>query len=136
MENKEGTTIDICRIIVMWIATAVNTLFGSTDGLFLTLLIFMSADYITGVCVGIVKKKLSSYIGAKGIAKKVGILCTVSVATLIEQNIIGISALRDVVILYYISNEGISIIENITKIGVPIPKKLKDVIKNMTSDDS
>lgn len=135
MEYKDGTFMDVFRIIVMWGATAVNTLFGSADGLFLTLVIFMSADYVTGVCAAFVKKNLSSRIGAKGVIKKFGILCIVSIATLVENNIMDVSALRDVVILYYISNEGISILENITKLGVPIPQKLKDALKNISTDN-
>lgn len=134
MEFKNGTYMDIFRIIVMWGTAAVNTLFGSTDGLFLTLVVFMSADYITGVCAAFVQKKLSSRIGAKGLITKFGIFCIVSIATLIEKNIMDVSALRDVVILYYISNEGISILENITKLGVPIPHKLKDALKSISSD--
>ena len=134
MEYKDGTFMDIFRIVVMWGAAAVNTLFGSTDGLFLTLIIFMSVDYITGVSAAFIKKRLSSRVGAKGLITKFGILCIVSIATLIEKNIMDVAALRDVVILYYISNEGISILENITKLGVPIPQKLRDAIKNISSD--
>lgn len=134
MEYKDGTFMDIFRIVVMWGAAAVNTLFGSTDGLFLTLIIFMSVDYITGVSAAFIKKRLSSRVGAKGLITKFGILCIVSIATLIEKNIMDVAALRDVVILYYISNEGISILENITKLGVPIPQKLKDALKNISSD--
>lgn len=135
MEYRNESFMDVYRLIVMWAATAINALFGSADGIFLTLIFFMTVDYITGVCAAVVNKKLSSGIGARGVAKKFGILCIVSVATLIENNIIDTTALRDVVILYYISNEGISILENITKLGVPIPKKLKEVLSNIVVDE-
>lgn len=135
MEYRNESFMDVFRLIVMWAATAINALFGSADGIFLTLIIFMTVDYITGVCAAVVNKKLSSRIGARGLAKKFGILCIVSVATLIENNIIDTTALRDVVILYYISNEGISILENIAKLGVPIPKKLKEVLSSIVGDE-
>lgn len=135
MSNLTDSVEDIYRLTVMWAATATNTLFGGTDGIFLTLIIFMTVDYITGVCAAIVHKQVSSRIGAKGIAKKVGILCVVALATLIEKNIIDTTALRTAVILYYISNEGISIFENITRLGVPIPQKLKDLLSNLADEN-
>lgn len=135
MGNLNDSVKDIYRLAVMWAASAINTLFGGTDGIFLTLIIFMTVDYITGVCAAIVNKQVSSRIGAKGIAKKVGILCVVALATLIEKNVIDTTALRTAVILYYISNEGISIFENITRLGVPIPKKLKDILSNLTDEN-
>lgn len=90
---------EIYRLLVMWIAAATNTLFGGTDGIFCTLLIFISLDYITGVCAAISNKQLSSRIGARGLAKKMGILSAVALATLIEKNIVGTDALRSAVIL-------------------------------------
>lgn len=135
MEYRSESIIDIYRLIVMWVAMAVDVLFGSTDGIFLTLIIFMSVDYVSGVCAAIANKKLSSRIGARGLARKFGILCIVSIATLIEENIMDTAALREVVILYYISNEGISILENITKLGVPIPRRIKDVLCNIVEDE-
>lgn len=96
----------------------------------------MSIDYITGVCAAIVNKQVSSRIGARGLAKKIGILCVVSLATLIEKNVIDTTALRTAVILYYISNEGISIFENITRIGVPVPQKLKELLGHLTDENS
>lgn len=135
MENKSNVILDIYRMGVMWSATVADALFGSVDGLFVTLLIFMTVDYITGVCAAVVNKQLSSRIGAKGLVKKFGILCIVSIAALIEKNIIDTAALRDVVILYYISNEGISILENSSRIGIPIPQKLREVLKHIPEND-
>lgn len=135
MSNLNESVKDIYRITVMWAASAINTLFGGADGIFLTLIIFMSIDYITGVCAAIVNKQVSSRIGAKGLAKKMGILCVVVLATLIEKNVIDTTALRTAVILYYISNEGISIFENITRMGVPVPKKMKELLSQLTDEN-
>lgn len=135
MEFRSKVITDVYRLIVMWLAMAADALFGNTDGVFLTLIILMSVDYISGICVAIVNKKLSSRVGARGLAKKFGILCIVSLATLIERNIIETTALREVVILYYISNEGISILENIAKLGVPIPHRIRDVLNNIPKDE-
>lgn len=135
MSNLNESVKDIYRVTVMWAASAINTLFGGADGIFLTLIIFMSVDYITGVCAAIVNKQVSSRIGAKGLAKKMGILCVVVLATLIEKNVIDTTALRTAVILYYISNEGISIFENITRMGVPVPKKMKDLLSQLTDEN-
>lgn len=126
---------EIYRLLVMWIAAATNTLFGGTDGIFCTLLIFISLDYITGVCAAISNKQLSSRIGARGLAKKMGILSAVALATLIEKNIVGTDALRSAVILYYISNEGISIFENLKRMGVPVPKKIKEILSKLSENN-
>lgn len=126
---------EIYRLLVMWAAAATNTLLGGTDGIFCTLLIFISLDYITGICAAISNKQLSSRIGARGLAKKMGILSAVALATLIENNIIGTTALRTAVILYYISNEGISIFENLKRMGVPVPQKLKEILSNLTENN-
>lgn len=135
MSNLNESVKDISRVTVMWAASAINTLFGGADGIFLTLIVFMSVDYITGVCAAIVNRQVSSRIGAKGLAKKMGILCVVVLATLIEKNVIDTTALRTAVILYYISNEGISIFENITRMGIPVPKKMKELLSQLTDEN-
>lgn len=134
MGNRNNSIIDIYRLSVMWIATVIDAVFGGADGLFLTLIVFMSTDYITGVCAAIAQKRLSSRFGSQGLIKKMGILCIVSLATLIERNILEATALRSAVILYYISNEGISILENLAKMGVPIPKKLRDALSKISDE--
>lgn len=135
MSNLNETVKGVYRLIVMCAASATNTLFGGTDGIFLTLIIFMSVDYITGVCAAIVNRQISGRIGARGLAKKMGILCVVVLATLIEKNLIDTTALRTAVILYYISNEGISIFENITRMGVPVPKKMKELLSQLSDEN-
>lgn len=136
MNNRYETIVAIYRLIVMWAGTTINVLFGSADGMFLTLIAVMVLDSITGVFCAVIRKKRSGRMGMRAFAKKMGILCIVSLATLIEQNILETTAIRSVVILYYISSEGLSIFENLSKIGVPIPKKLKDVLDKVSEKDS
>lgn len=108
---------------------------GGFDTLMITLLLFMLADYISGIVNAIIKKKLSSQIGKKGIAKKVYILLLVGCVNLLG-NAIGIDELRYLVITFYLANEGISILENASKIGLPIPEKLKDILEQLKSKGS
>lgn len=136
MNNRYETIVAIYRLIVMWAGTTINVLFGSADGMFLTLIAVMVLDSITGVFCAVIRKKRSDRMGMRAFAKKMGILCIVSLATLIEQNILETTAIRSAVILYYISSEGLSIFENLSKIGVPIPKKLKDVLDKVSEKDS
>ena len=136
MNNRYETIVAIYRLIVMWAGTTLNVLFGSADGMFLTLIAVMVLDSITGVFCAVIRKKRSGRMGMRAFAKKMGILCIVSLATLIEQNILETTAIRSAVILYYISSEGLSIFENLSKIGVPIPKKLKDVLDKVSEKDS
>jgi toxin secretion/phage lysis holin len=105
---------------------------GGTDGSLYTLLAFVVVDYITGVLRAIVEKKLSSHIGSKGITKKVMIFLLVGMAHLLDVEIIGNgNVLRDAVIFFYISNEGISIIENTIALGLPVPEKLKTILEQI-----
>ena len=100
--------------------------FGGMDGLLYALLIFIVVDYISGVLVAISKKQLSSSVGFKGISKKILILFLVGIANIIDQQILGKgSVLRSATIFFYLSNEGISILENSANLGLPLPKKLK-----------
>lgn len=102
---------------------------GGWDGFLYALLVFVIIDYITGVMVAIIQKKLSSEIGFVGICKKVLIFLLVAVGYIIDSKIIGQGGvIRTAIIFFYISNEGISIIENAGLIGLPIPQKLKDVL--------
>ncbi len=109
---------------------------GGMDGLIIALLIFMGLDYITGVMCAIIDKKLSSAVGFKGICKKVLILMLVGLANIVDLHVIGNgSALRGAVIAFYLSNEGLSLLENAAYIGLPIPDKLKDVLTQLHHRD-
>lgn len=105
---------------------------GGVDGFLYALVAFVAIDYVTGIMCAIVDRVLSSEIGYRGIFKKVLIFALVGVAHIIDQNIIGDgSVIRTAVIFFYLSNEGISIIENATRLGLPIPEKLRDVLEQL-----
>ena len=105
---------------------------GGVDGLMTALLIFMVLDYITGLMCAIADKPLSSAVGFKGICKKVLILMLVGLANIVDLHVVGTgSALRGAVICFYLSNEGLSLLENAAHIGLPVPDKLKDVLAQL-----
>ena len=105
---------------------------GGFDGSLYTLCAFVVVDYITGVLKAIVEHKLSSHIGAEGITKKVMIFLLIGIAHLLDVEIVGNgNVMRDAVIFFYLSNEGLSIIENTIKLGLPVPQKLKDVLNQI-----
>ena len=99
---------------------------GGYDGLLYALIAFMVVDYISGVMCAIVDRKLSSAVGFKGICKKVLILMLVGIANLLDVQVIGTGAvLRTAVIFFYLSNEGVSVLENAVYLGLPVPEKLR-----------
>lgn len=111
---------------------------GGFDGFLYALITFVVIDYITGVLCAIIDKNLCSNIGAKGIFKKVLIFVLVGVGHILDSNVIGAvtsnteaTILRTAVIFFYISNEGISILENAAHMGLPIPDKLRTVLKQL-----
>ena len=105
---------------------------GGMDGLMIALNVMMTLDYISGVMCAIIDKKLSSAVGFKGICKKVFILMLVGVAHIIDLHVVGTgSALRGAVICFYMSNEGLSLLENAAHIGLPIPDKLRDILTQL-----
>ena len=105
---------------------------GGMDGLMIALIVMMTLDYISGVMCAIIDKKLSSAVGFKGICKKVFILMLVGVAHIIDLHVVGTgSALRGAVICFYMSNEGMSLLENAAHIGLPIPDKLRDILSQL-----
>lgn len=115
---------------------AIGAVLGGFDGFLYALIVFVAVDYVTGVMVGILNKELSSRIGFRGIFKKVVIFCLVAVAHIIDTRVIqNGSVLRTAVVFFYLSNEGISILENAAQIGFPIPKKLKEVLEQIKEDD-
>ena len=105
---------------------------GGYDGLLYALVVFMAADYITGVMCAVADKKLSSAVGFKGICRKVLILMLVGIANLLDVQVVGTgSVLRTAVIFFYLSNEGVSLLENAAHLGLPIPEKLKVVLAQL-----
>lgn len=105
---------------------------GGVDGLLTALIIFMAIDYITGLMCAVADKKLSSAVGFKGICKKVLVILLVGVAHIVDLHVVGTgSALRSAVVCFYLSNEGVSLLENAAHLGLPIPGKLKSVLEQL-----
>ena len=107
---------------------------GGADGFLYALIAFVVIDYITGVMCAIVDKKLSSEVGFKGICKKVLIFMMVGIGNIIDVQVLGqAGVLRTAVIFFYLSNEGVSMLENTGHLGLPIPAKLKDILVQLHS---
>lgn len=105
---------------------------GGCDGLMYALIAFVVVDYITGIMCAIVDKKLSSEVGFKGICKKVLIFLLVGMANALDVNIIGSgSVLRTAAIFFYLSNEGVSLLENAAHLGLPVPNAMKEVLQQL-----
>lgn len=105
---------------------------GGCDGLLFALIAFVAVDYITGVMCAIVDKKLSSAVGFKGICRKVLIFLLVGIAHILDAQVIGAgSVLRTAIIFFYLSNEGVSLLENAAHLGLPVPEKLKEVLEQL-----
>ena len=102
---------------------------GGVDGLMTALLVFMVLDYVTGLMCAVVDKKLSSAVGFKGICKKLLIIILVGVAHVVDVHVVGTGeALRSAVVCFYLSNEGVSVLENAAHLGLPVTEKLKNVL--------
>lgn len=111
---------------------AVGAVMGGFDGFLYALIVFVVVDYLTGVMVAVLDKKLSSEVGFHGIFKKVVIFALVAVGHIVDSYVIqNGSVIRTAVIFFYLSNEGISIRENASVLGLPVPQKLKDVLEQL-----
>lgn len=105
---------------------------GGCDGLLYTLLAFTAMDYITGIMCAVNDHTLSSEVGFRGICRKVLIFMLVGIANILDADIIGTgSVLRTAVIFFYISNEGVSLLENAAHLGLPVPEKIKVVLEQI-----
>ena len=105
---------------------------GGCDGLLVALVVFAVTDYITGLMCAVIDKRLSSEVGFKGICRKVLIFILVGIANILDVQVIGTgSILRTAVIFFYLSNEGVSLLENAAYLGLPIPEKLKNVLEQL-----
>ena len=105
---------------------------GGVDGLLIALIVFMTLDYLTGLMCAVLNKKLSSAVGFRGIFKKALILIMVGIANVVDVHVVGTgSALRGAVICFYLSNEGLSLLENAAYIGLPIPDKLREILEQL-----
>ncbi len=114
------------------IGAVLGFMYGEVTGLFWALVAFMVLDYISGILAAISVRKLSSKVGFKGIAKKLLILVFVSVGHITDTYVLGgVPVAMTAVILFYIANEGISIVENATELGLPVPQKIKNVLEQI-----
>ena len=124
-----------------WIQVAITAVGGSIgyflggwDGFLYALLVFVVIDYVTGIMCAILDRRLSSEVGFRGIFKKVLIFSLVAIGHVIDKSVLGDSSvIRTAVIFFYLSNEGVSIIENAAHIGLPVPQKLKDILEQLNS---
>lgn len=127
---KELLTLN--KILFSMIGGLIGSLFGELDGILYSLMVFIIIDYLTGIFAAVVEKQLSSSIGFRGIFKKIAILFLVSIGHLIDTAIIKQGGtIRTMVIFFYLSNEGLSILENTVRIGLPIPEKLQAILKQI-----
>ena len=107
---------------------------GGLDGLLIALIVFVALDYVTGIMCAIADKTLNSAVGFRGICRKVIIFMLVGVGHIIDVHVVGSgAALRTAVICFYLSNEGISLLENAAHLGLPIPEKLKLILEQLHS---
>lgn len=122
----------VIQMLTASVCAACAFLWGEADGFLYALIAFMGIDYISGVIVACVSRELSSKVGFRGLAKKCMILMLVVVGHLLDAHVLGGgSVCRSAVIGFYIANEGVSILENCGAIGIPLPKKLLDVLKQL-----
>jgi toxin secretion/phage lysis holin len=123
---------NIIQFIFVGIGGWIGYFLGGCDGLLYALLAFVAADYLTGVMCAISDKTLSSNVGFRGICCKVLIFILVGIANILDAQVVKTgSVLRTAIIFFYISNEGISLLENAGHLGLPIPEKLKSVLKQL-----
>lgn len=121
--------------LINLVAKLVTVFFGVGDELLYALVLFVLLDYVTGICVAIHNRELSSSIGAKGIIKKVVIFLVVSVAHVADQYLMeSNNVLRTVTTMFYLSNECISIFENVGKLGVPLPMQLNSLLQYLKNE--
>lgn len=120
------------QVVIAAIGGWLGYFLGGWDGFLYAFVAFVVIDYVTGLMCAVLEKKLSSEVGFRGIFKKVLIFSLVAIGHIIDQSVIGEgSVIRTAVIFFYLSNEGISIIENTAIIGLPVPQKLKDILEQL-----
>jgi toxin secretion/phage lysis holin len=127
--------VNTLQLIFAALGGYIGWFLGGFDGFLYALVAFVVIDYITGVMVATLEKKLSSEIGFKGIFKKVLIFILVGIGHIIDCYIIEKGgAIRTAIIFFYLSNEGLSILENAALVGLPIPEKLKGILLDLKGD--
>ena len=123
---------NIIQLIFSGIGGWLGYFLGGCDGLLYALLAFVVIDYITGIMCAIADHSLSSEVGFKGICRKVLIFLLVGIAHILDVHVIGSGGvLRTAIIFFYISNEGVSLLENSAHLGLPVPEKIKVVLEQL-----
>ena len=125
----------IINYITSTLLTTIVYYLGGLDTAVKTLLILMVLDYITGICKSIVNKKVNSIIGLKGIIKKVGYLILVALSFLLDGVVGDTGAIRNLVVYFFVANEGISILENWGAMGLPLPSKILEVLEQLKKEN-
>jgi len=124
--------IMVGRLLLLVGRGMVKAVLGGWDGLLSALILFMAVEYLTQILVAILNKHKSSEIGFCGIAKKVSVFFLVAMGNVIDTLVIQNGGMiRSVVLLFYLSHEGIAILENVATLGLPIPRKLKDILEQL-----
>lgn len=127
---------ELVKFILGGIITALSAFLGGMDGIMYTLIIFVSIDYVTGVGAAAKRRQLSSEVGFWGIVKKVCVIALVGIAHFVDAYVMGAGdVFRTAVALYYIGNEGLSLMENIANLGVQLPQKLVDVLRQLRDNN-
>lgn len=120
------------QVILLGIGGGIGWFIGGVDHLLYALVAFVIVDYITGVMCAAAGKCLSSKVGFQGIFQKVMIFALVGIANILDSEVIGTGAvLRTAVVFFYLSNEGISVLENATTLGLPVPEKMKVILEQL-----
>lgn len=123
---------NVVQVVFAAVGGGIGWFFGELDGFFYALLAFVVIDYLTGVMCAIADRSLSSEVGFRGIFRKVLIFVMVGAGHILDAQVIGSGdALRTAVIFFYISNEGVSLLENAAHIGLPVPEKLKEALAQL-----
>ena len=123
---------NVIQVVLTAVGGWLGWFLGGCDGLLYALIAFVVTDYITGVMCAVADKKLSSKVGFKGICRKVLIFLLVGIANILDIQVIGNgNVLRTAIIFFYISKEGVSVLENAGHIGLPVPQKMKDVLEQL-----
>lgn len=123
---------NLIQLVITAIGGWLGYFLGGCDGLLIALVAFSVCDYLSGVFCAVHDKKLSSAVGFKGIARKVLIFILVGIANIIDVHVLGeVGIMRTAVIFFYLSNEGLSLVENAAHLGLPIPEKLKAVLEQL-----
>lgn len=122
---------NVISIITAIAGGALSHVFGAFDMVLISLIILMAIDYLTGIIKGIYNKKLSSDIGWRGLLKKVSTLLVVALAHVVQHLLGDTVGIRDIVIMFYIANEGLSILENVAEVSTVIPEQLREVLMQL-----